>query len=133
MGYASERAAIEGRWAAAWNGRTPTAYEGHAFTHPTETAWARLTIRNGEARQASIGSPGSNVHRHAGVIFIEIFTPGGQGTQAARALADEALAVFRNAHFGNIACQTPYVSKTVQESPWLVMTIVVPFHRDEFF
>ncbi|HEX2554238.1 MAG TPA: phage tail terminator-like protein [Microvirga sp.] len=133
MGYASEREAIEGRWETSWNNRTRTAYEGHSFDPPKNAAWCRLTIRNGEARRVSTGSPGSNLHRHVGVIFVEIYTPGGQGTQAARVLADHALAVFQGAQFANITCDTPYVSNTGQESPWLVMTIIVPFHRDELF
>ncbi|CAH1661705.1 conserved hypothetical protein [Hyphomicrobiales bacterium] len=139
MGYASERAAIEGRWAALWvtgspvEPRTPTGYEGVTFTPPTAAAWCRLTIRDGEARQVSEGAPGSNVHRHAGAIFVEIFCPGGKGTQALRLLADAAADVFRNARFGGVLCRVPSMSAIREEAPWVSVSMSIPFQRDELF
>lgn len=134
MSYASERAAIEGRWDTQWTS-TDTAYEGVKFTVPsptTSSGWARLTIRSGEALQRTLGAPNANVHRHPGVIIVNLFTPSGSGTNAARALGDTAAAIFRNAVFDGVHCLAASVSVIGVDGPWLQTNITVPFFRDEF-
>lgn len=134
MSYESERAAIEGRWAAQWTA-TASDYEGVAFTVPNPAAgnsWARIRILNGTAVQASTGAPNSNVHRHPGVIVINLFSPSGVGTKAARALGDTAAAIFRNQVFGGVHCLAASVASNGVDGPWLQTTISIPFYRDEF-
>lgn len=130
MSYASERSAIEGLFATAWGTRTPIGFDGHSFT-PVKNS-VRLTILNGEGRQASIGVPGSNVARYAGVVAIQIFTEGGKGTAASRALEDHVSEAFRNKTTGAIRFGIPYVSGSLEEPPFLVRTMMVPFTRDQF-
>lgn len=138
MSYADERAAIEGRWATQWvtgspsAARTPTAYENVPLDPPADSPWVRLTVLNGEGQQISAGDPGSNTHRYAGVISIQIFTPGGQGTGQAKTLADAAAAVFRNVRFDSIYCRVPYVSGTSLDGSWHQTNVTVPFWRDEY-
>jgi hypothetical protein len=134
VSYASERAAIEGRWQTAALVAT-TAYEGVPFNVPTppgSASWARLTIRDGEAFQATLGSPNSNVHRHPGVIIVQLFTPSGVGTNDARALADTAATLFRNAVFDGVHCLAASVAVIGVDGPWLQTNVSIPFYRDEF-
>lgn len=137
MSYESERAAIEGRWDTEWvsgspsSARTPTAYENVPYEPTLGTSWVRLSILNGEALQISTGDPGNNQHRHVGVIAIQIFTPAGQGTNAGRALADLAAAVFRNQRFSGLYAKVPYISGTSNDGPWHQTNVTVPFWRDE--
>lgn len=137
MSLDSERSAIEARWKTLWvtgspsAARTETGYSGHGFEPARGTNSVRLTIRSGAAEQMSMGDPGNNVVRHAGVIFIEIFVPGNAGEAAIRPLADAAMDIFRNEVFGGVRCRVPYVSGQRDQEPFLVWTIAVPFERDE--
>ncbi|WP_182086950.1 hypothetical protein [Aureimonas sp. ME7] len=103
---------------------------GHAFTPIAGSV--RLTILDGEGRQASVGTPGGNVVRYAGVIAIQVFTEGGKGTAASRELEDALSDLFRNAEIDSIRCGIPYVSGSVEDPPFLMQTVMVPFTRDSF-
>ncbi len=130
MSYQQARASIESHFKEAWAGRTPVAYDGHTMTAAPNRV--RLTIIDGEGRQASIGTPGSNVARYAGVIALQVYTEGGKGTAASRALEDAITDIFRNAALGEIRCGIPYVSGSDEEPPLLIRTVMVPFTRDTF-
>lgn len=130
MSYADERSEIETLFKTAWAGRTPVGFDAHTFT-PSKNS-VRLTILDGEGRQASIGTPGSNVARYAGVVAIQVFTEGGKGTAASRVYEDAISDIFRNRVQGSIRFGIPYVSGTLEESPFLVRTVMVPFSRDTF-
>lgn len=130
MSYAAERIAIEGLFATGWAARTPVGFDGHAFTPVNNSV--RLTILNGEGLNASIGSPGSNLARYAGVVALQVFTEGGKGTVASRVYEDAISDIFRNKTVGAIRFGVPYVSGSLEEPPFLVRTVMVPFTRDEF-
>lgn len=138
MTLATERSLIETRWADQWvtgspsAARTPTGYDDHKFTPTPNGNSVRLTIANASAEQVSMGDPGNNVSRTTGVVFIQIFVPGGAGSATVRALADAAMAVFRNWNSGVLRFRIPYVSARVEDPPFLVWTIACPFQRDEF-
>lgn len=134
MNSSAIRAAIEGRFATQWmNGsqpRTPIGWDGHTFT-PVKNS-VRLTILDGEGRNASVGSPGSNVVRHVGVLAIQVFTEGGKGTAASRTYEDLIAAIFRNVTIDGIRFSVPYVSGSVEEAPFLIRTVMIPFNSDAF-
>lgn len=130
MSYAQARRDIETHFASAWNKRTPAGMDGHSFTPSVGSV--RLTIIDGEGRQASAGDPGSNLARYAGVVAVQVYTQGGQGTAASRALEDAVCAVFRNADLGSIRFGIPYVSGSLEDEPFLIRTIMAPFQADVF-
>lgn len=130
MSFSAERADIEAHFITGWGARTPVGYDGHTFTPAAGSV--RLTILNGEGRQASIGAPGSNIARYAGVVAIQVFTEGGKGTAASRVLEDAISNIFRNKTVGGIRFGIPYVSGSLEEPPFLVRTVMTPFSRDEF-
>ena len=141
-GYAVERASIETRFATMWVtgspsvARTPISYETAPFTAPTNAPWVRLNIRTGEAQQASIGDPGNNWFRHAGAIIVQIFVPKAGIPSAMRralVLADHAAAIFRGQSFDGIMCRAPYASDGTDDDPWFMLTVTIPYTRDDPF
>lgn len=133
-GFTSERSAIEVRFAQQWvvgspsAPRTPVGYHAHSFTPVSNSV--RLTIRDGDGMQKSIGNPGGNVARYAGAVMLEFYTEGGKGSAASRVLEDAASAIFMNAYFDGIDCGIPYISGEREEHPFFVRTMVVPYTRD---
>lgn len=134
MGYAQQRQDIETRFASQWAGATPIAYENVAFT-PPNSSWVRLSILNGGAYQSSLGNgDDNNLYREAGVISVSIFTMLNQGTGAARALADQAAAVFRGVDFGSgIKCGAPRITSVGADGKFFQTDVSIPFTRDESF
>ena len=136
MSFAALRQTIETRLSQQWvTGspsvpRTPIGFDGQTFT-PVKNS-IRLTILDGEGRNASIGAPGSNLVRHAGVIAIQVFTEGGKGTAASRTYEDLIATIFRNWTSGGLRCGVPYVSGSVEEPPFLTRTVMIPFTADNF-
>lgn len=134
MNSSAIRAAIEGRFATLWvNGsqpRTPIGFDGHTF--PPSKNSVRLTILDGEGRNASVGSPGTNLVRHAGVVAIQVYTDGGKGTAASRAYEDLIATIFRNVTVDGIRFGVPYVSGSLEQSPYLIRTVMIPYVSDAF-
>jgi hypothetical protein len=135
MSYATERSAIEARWLAVWGASPVTAYGKQPF-NPPATSWARLTIKDGEGNQIELGGTGTEMHRYAGVVIIEIYVPGGNGAEhTLRGLVDTACGVFRRwaSTSPQILFRTPYVAdEGMADPPWIKATIHCPFQRDEF-
>lgn len=62
----------------------------------TEGLWARLTVRHGDGRQASLAGDGpARRWRNDGIVMIQVFAPMGDGGTAARAAAHVLMTAFR--------------------------------------
>lgn len=137
MSFADLRATIEGRFFAQWRTgspaalRTPVGWDGQAFTPPTDESSVRLAIRQGDSINASIGDPGSNVVRYAGVVMIQIFTPGGLGSGAARALADLIRPIFTNWTDGGLRLRSMNIGTPIEDAPYYMLPVSFPFDLDE--
>lgn len=132
-GYEPERAAIEGRFAANFTA-LPCKYENQRFTPPAQSAWVALTILNGEARRASIGTT-TPLQRYPGIIQIDVYVPENTGTATARGHADTIASVFRDVTFtagttGKVVCGTPYATPLGVADGWYRIAVTVPFRRD---
>lgn len=127
--------AVTDRWTAQWANTTRTAYENTSFTPVGDNPWVRLVIREGAASQISLGSPKS-LDRHTGIVYVQVFTPKGQGEDRGRWLAEKACAVFRkvdvNASPGKLTFRVPYIySVDATGDDWWQVNVVCPFTFDE--
>lgn len=136
MSLQTERAGLEGRFQTLWAGSAYSAlkvgYDGHDFKFVKGVTSVRLRIADGEAEQKSMGDPGNNLVRHVGVLFVQIATPGGEGTQLSRDIEETVSGFFRNQYFSGIRCRIPYIMSRDEEAPFLISTVCVPFERDEY-
>jgi hypothetical protein len=138
MNLDQERAAIETRFLAQWMTgspaalRTPVGMSGHSFEPPVGESSIRLTIRDGDSFNGSVGSPGSNLVRNVGVLFLEVFTPGGQGDKAARDLADLIEPIFTNWRSGNLLFRTMGRGVPDETEPFYKLPLTFAFQRDTF-
>jgi hypothetical protein len=67
-------------------------------TTPIQT-WARVTIRANQRDQKTLGGPGNRLYTRNGILFVEIFTPTGDGTVAATELAELVEDAFESIAF----------------------------------
>ena len=132
--FDSVRAAVQDRWLAQWidggPARTPTAFENIEYEPVKDVSFARLTIRNGDGQQLTMGSNRS--YRQRGLILIEIFTPAGKGTGESDRLVDAATIIFRGVTFGGITTFAPEViNNPTTEADWYKVDINFPYKWDE--
>ena len=127
---------IEGRfqtlWAASAYAAYKVGYSGHTFKFVKDTVSARLRIANGEGEQKSLGSPGTNLVRNVGVLFVQVAAPGGQGESLSRQIEEVIMGFFRNQYFSGIRCRVPYIMSRDEEPPFLISSVAIPFERDEY-
>lgn len=133
MSFLGLASAIKARWVANWT-YTQTAYDNVSFNDVPGTAWARLAIRDGDARQLTMGQ--LTIDRHAGVVMIQIFTPLLQGIDRSRWLADKAASIFRKVDMnvsgeGKATFAVPYLIASEQSGDdWWQTTVVCPYYYD---
>ncbi len=132
MSFADERRAIESRLAANWT-TTSIKWENRKFVQPA-SAWIALTILSGSGEAVSVGGL-NTLHRHAGVIQIDIYVPEFTGTQATRAYADTIDTIFREVQFsagssGTITCRVPDYRSLGATDGWHRSVLSIAYKRD---
>ena len=91
-----------------------------------------MVIRNGQAKQMSVGAPGSNLVRYVGIVIFSIFTEGGKGDAEANGIADTIMDVYRNQVLATVHTKIPYPVARKQEGKFFSMDVFVPYHRDAY-
>jgi len=138
MNLDQQRAAIETRFMDQWMVgsplalRTPVGMPGFTFTPPTDEPSVRMSILNGASMNKSMGSPGSNLVRSAGVLMFQIFTPGGSGTKTANDLADLIQPIFTNWRSGTLLFRTMNTGPADGTPPFYMLPVSFAFERSEF-
>lgn len=133
MSFIALSSAIHARWQANWT-YTATAYDNRPFTDTPGASWARISVRDGDARQVTIGP--ATMDRHAGVVMIQIFTPLFRGSEQNRWLADKAAQIFRKVsvpitNYGQVTFSVPYMVASEQSGDnWWQVTVVCPYAFD---
>lgn len=103
MGWPECRQSIESLWTANWT-TTPTKYDNDgSFVQPgtqniVRQPWVALYIQELTASRASLGQMGANiaVHRHIGLLTLQIFTDLNIGTNLGLSLANQAKEIWRD-------------------------------------
>jgi hypothetical protein len=149
MTYALERSAIETYFQAAWAGATPVGFDAQAFTPAVGSVL--LTINSGAVMQGSIGRLLNRID-HIGTVVISIYTEGGKGSAAWRALAETAVNIFFEKTIDTAGvlitgastafvrfsppevspAQHPYISASFAAPPFHITNVTAPFVRYSF-
>lgn len=136
MGYETERSTIESYFQTHWPSMypdMPIGYDGHDFTVPQDRTSLRISIGTGGAEQISLGPTGTNLIRHVGLIMFQIFGVGPNRSKTVRQVADDVSTLFMNKDLSSsLRTRVPYIVGSMFEPPFMVMTVGVPYERDEF-
>jgi hypothetical protein len=92
-------------------------------------SWVRFTIITGTGNQKSTGSE-KNLHRHTGILIVEIFIPLNQGDKEGLDIADKIQSYFIGFQSGGLVCRTPSLDQVGQSENWFKLNVNVPFFRD---
>ena len=91
-----------------------------------------MKIIHGQARQMSLGDPGSNLVRYVGIASFAIFTKGGKGDVEANGYAETIMAAYRNLTLTTVRTQIPYPVARPNDGTFEALDVFVPFYRDAF-
>lgn len=95
--------------------------------------YARVTIRSNRREQTTIGQQGNRKFEGMGILFVEIFTPTGDGFVSARALADMVTSAFETPNLSSY--HTWYGSVQANENGseglWSRITVTVPWTYEQ--
>ena len=105
-----------------------------AFSPPEGEAWCRLTIREEDGAQETLGGTGSRKFARRGRIFFEIRTPLDQGTDPGDVLANEAKNVIEGKNLQPTA-DVWIFGATIRDQgtdgAWYVHVVEAPYESTE--
>jgi Bacteriophage related domain of unknown function len=98
------RDAFRAYLAANWTTTPIVAVTNEFTTPPSLSPWVALQFLAGTEEQVSLGSPGYNIFRESGTVFIHVIVPTGTGDEVALGYAETLRTLFRGATFGGVRC-----------------------------
>jgi len=115
---------------------TQIAWPNRDFTPPSKASWIAVTIQAGDSAQIELGAD-KVVHRHPGLVVIQVFSPANWGDKTALDLADQVAALFRRQRLsytdGSILFRTPTVREIGVDGSLFQVNVSIPFVRDYLF
>ncbi|BBK44025.1 hypothetical protein STVA_40450 [Allostella vacuolata] len=136
MSWRQELLVLSARFAGEWplvEPGVPVRWADDPTPPPPAAPWLRFAVVPVDARAAGFAADGRQLHRHAGLVTVDIFAPPGQGRARLLDLADRAAAVLRGWSAPGLACHAPRLALAEDGEGWARATVTVPFVRDSFF
>ena len=133
MSFEDERRAFEYRVSQNFSA-APVKYPGVPLD-VTGDAYVRMQLLPSAAKRVSLGNNGR--FRYWGLLVFEIFTRADKGSKAAKVLADQLSAIFKEASFnrgtsGYILCGVPHIDDLgAREDGWYQLNLITEYRRDE--
>jgi hypothetical protein len=95
--------------------------------------WARLTLRTASRNQRTLGGPGGRIYTTDGILFVEIYTPTGDGHQQAYELATivrDAYEIVNDSSY-HVWYRSINISEQGSEGLWSRLNITVEWEAQE--
>ncbi len=103
--------------------------DANSTFEPPKTIYAVLSIRMGEAFQASAGGT-TRLFRQPGLAIFQVFVPIDSGEAPALELADSIADGFRAVTVGNVMYETPSVQSVGRTDDKWQVNVTCPFEAD---
>lgn len=111
---------------------TPAAPPAETNTPPGKP-WLRVGVRHADGAQVSLGSIGGKRRQEmSGLIFIQMFTPAGDGHKLADPLGDFILDVYRTggATTSGVQFRSARRVEIGKDGPWFLTNLLIDFQYD---
>lgn len=104
--------------------------DGEDIPSSINLIWARLTVREGESLQRSIGAPVKN-YRTTGFTFVQLYSEIGVGDDSIRKLADTIKSKFTTTTIKEcVVFRTPSINPIGRIQGWWQVNVNCPFYFD---
>lgn len=101
-----------------WGSTCPVAYDNIEFTPPDNAKWIRLSVRNNDTNNLSIGVKGNRRFERYGFIFFQVFIPGDSGTYDGDQLCNAIVDLFEGEKIQNIYFPKGTYTEYGKEDVW---------------
>lgn len=100
-----------------WPAGTPYTFDNEAYKPPA-TKWVRLSVRNIDSGQESLGAIGNRKFLRKGMVWLQIFVPLDSGLKDADTLASSFRSIFEGVTFSNIRFTNVLVKEGTPDNKW---------------
>lgn len=100
------------------------------WQQPASAPWARINVINTASTNVAVGAGEAWVRRN-GLIYIDVFTPKGSGTNGNLALCESFTTLLENTEFGNVKTFEANTAK-IEDDPWLGYQVTINFYCEGF-
>ncbi len=111
----------------------PIRWPDDATPPPAAAPWLRFAVVPVDARAVGLAADGRRLHRHAGLVAIDVFAPPREGRARILGLADTAAAILRDWAAPGLRCGAARLVLADDPEGWSRVTLTVPFDRDTLF
>lgn len=126
--------AVKARLGTTWNGMPVFGPNERAGLPKDAAAFIDLEFPVATEEQITIGAPGANVYREAGVFRVIIAAARGSGADEGLIAADQIRALFRAHDFGNglqtFAPNPPVIDDNNENGNYYMLGVAVPYQLD---
>jgi hypothetical protein len=127
---------LSARFAAQWplvEPAVPVRWPGDPTPAPAAAPWLRFAVVPVGARAVGLAADGRRLHRHDGLVTVDVFAPPGCGRARLLELADRAAAILRGWSAPGLRCGAPTLALGGDDEGWARASLAVPFARDTLF
>lgn len=131
--FAEARDEVLAVLADAWDGTGFTlAWDDLPFDKPSAAPWARATLRHTVSAQATLsGETGNRRFRRVGMLFVQIFTPCGEGLSRGYSLAKVVTDAYEGERTAGVWFRNVTVKEIGPSDDWFQTNVTVEFEYDE--
>lgn len=136
MSWRAELLTLSARFGQQWALAEPTVpirWPDDPAPAPRAAPWLRFAVVPVGAGAIGLAADGRRLHRHAGLVTIDIFAPPREGRARILALADAAAAILRDWSSPGLRCASPRLALADDPEGWGRVTLTIPFDRDTLF
>lgn len=126
------REAIYDHWVTGWADTTPFVFENEKYKElATAVPWCRVSFRNLDGYQHTLGGIGSRLYNRDAKVFIQVMAPVDKGMMEGADLAQQARALFEGVRIGELVGFGGTVRETKPDGKWYVTLVEVAFQYYE--
>lgn len=119
--------------AAADSTNVPLLWDNRAQDIPTSGSFARVSVRHADGAQATLsGETGLQSHRLEGTVFVQVFTPTGDGLTTSDKLVEVAMSAFQGKRTaGGVWFRRVRAAEIGPDGAFFQVNVLADFEYDE--
>lgn len=110
---------------------TPLTFENEKFEPPEGQPWVRLTVRNIQAVQRTLGRPGNRRFQRDAMMLAQVFVPGDTGTKESDSLTEALRGIFEGVSFDGLDFRAVSTREVGVDNGWHSTLVEGPFDYEE--
>ncbi len=123
--------AVYSRFTTQWGSTSEFTFENEDFDEPSDSPWARVTVRSVSRGQETLGRTGNRKFRSAAMALVQVYTRTNTGVKQGDALATQARDIFEAVSFSGLDFNDGTVRETEPEGKWYQHVAEIAFDYEE--